>query len=105
MAEDSKIINIRIENADIWASGWITYSLYRLVDKGWIRHLEIKRVSKSEHSIELEILAFLEGYIASEMLDITIDKVKEEIKKILQRWKDKRRQTNLKMFLNDSPID
>lgn len=105
MPETPKILNVRIINADTWASGWITFYLYGLVDKEWIDHLEIKNVSKSKHSIELEISIYLAGYFGGRVLDVPVDMVIGKIKRILHRWKEKRKQTTLEIFINDSPLE
>jgi hypothetical protein len=96
-----KQIVIRIENADTWAAGWITHSLYRMVDRGDVDAIEIKKVKKSKASIEFEIAVFLSGYIAEKILDRTTESARERILAILHRWREKRKQTNLRMYIDD----
>lgn len=105
MQENSKVLNVRIENADTWASCWITFELYKLVDKELIDHFKIENVSKSKHSIELEILIYIVGYAKGRVEDVTVDMIIAKIRRILQKWKDKRKQTTLEMFIDDFPLE
>jgi len=99
---------IKIKNADPWAAGWITHYLYKMVDKNEIRDMQITRIKKSEKSIELVIvgaLTLLVGYFAGKGLDIPYNSAMGKILRLLARWKKKRRNMSLDVFLDEESIE
>jgi len=102
--DEERKISIRLENADIWTSMWITYYFYKLVDKKEIDKIEIRKVVKSRDSIELEIILFIIGIPGTYVAHKGLDRLTPKIVDMLGRWKEKKRQTNLKMFMDNEQL-
>jgi len=101
-------IEIRIRNADPWAAGWITQYVYKMVDRKELEKMQITHIKKSEKSIELIITGvfiFLAGYIAGKVLDIPYNSTLKKLLRLLRRWKRKRRNMSLDIFIDGEPIE
>jgi len=98
-----KKVKIKIINADTRAAGWISYSLYNMVDKKEI-FLEIEKVKKSEKSIELWIGVTI-GYIVGKSLDVAYFRIQDKIMRLLKKWKRRREHTPLEIFFDNERIE
>lgn len=90
---------IRIENADIRVAGWITHYLYKLVDEGEVETIEVKKVKKSEESLDLIIIFILQTAAGAILTKASI-RTYRNIRNYLRKWHERRKQTNLKIFLD-----
>ena len=106
-------LEVKIESADVWAYNWIAYQFYKLADKEEITiHIKAK---KSKHSIDGTILIIfipiateigrgVINNITDRAIDNAIDRVIDKIWNTAKRWKEKRKQTSLKIFIQDDEV-
>lgn len=99
---------VRVTNADVWAAGWITYWFYKFLDDGEIIELRVNRVARSPRSIDLNFLVtvsvFAGGYVAGKVLDLPWEYATAHIREMLVRWKENRKQTDLRIFIDGEEI-
>lgn len=98
-------IEIRIRNADPWAAGWITQYVYKMVDRKELEKMQITHIKKSEKSIGFFIVGFIVGYAMSKGLDIPYNSALKKLLRLLRRWKRKRRNMSLDIFIDGEPIE
>jgi len=106
MEGNRRIHHIVIKNADVWAAGWITYYMYKFVDVGEIESVEVEQVRKSDESIDLIIKFFVAAYSiyhAAKDLKEARDAV-TKVGEMLRRWKAKRKQKKIDIFLDGEQI-
>lgn len=97
-------LTIGIKNADPNDIGFFTRDLYRMIDGEKIQSVEITKVKKSPHSIEAEITVFFAGYFAGKALDYSWEQVRPLIIKKLHNWKEKKKQTALRMLIDGAEL-
>jgi hypothetical protein len=98
MAEKTKEMSIKIINADVWASTWITNYFYRNLDNEILERVELKNLAKSKDSIEFEIIL---AFLMAKAMEMKIDK---RIYDYLKKWLNKRKQTTLEIYINNERL-